>query len=110
MSKILNLNLLRDAMNGPGAEPRAQRWAGEVVVDGEPSVEADGVYVTGILHPDGQEVSVRLTPLWATRGAAGYKPVHEGDLLCVVFPTGSPSGGGIEVSSVFASDTDPSAE
>jgi hypothetical protein len=106
----LNLNLLRDAMNGPGADPRAQRWAGYVVVDGDPSVEADGVYVTAILQPDGAEVSVRLSPIWATAGAAAYKPVHEGDLLVVVFPTGSPSGGAVEVAAQFASDTDPSAD
>lgn len=105
MAARLNLNKLRAAMSGPGADSR--QWAGYVILSGDPMVEAEGVFVTGVIEPAGVEVSLQIPPLWSVRGCAGYVPVHEGDKVLAVFPTGEPSGGGIMVSTTFNSEDSP---
>lgn len=93
---------LREALAAPGADTR--QWTGYVLLDSEPSAEADGVYCDGICQPSGLPTTVRIAPLYVGAGVGIYLPAAKGDLLVCAFPEGDPGGGAVELARL------PSAE
>lgn len=91
----LDTAALRRALAGPGADTR--RWADHVLLTSDPVVEDSGIYADGEAQPSGEPTTVRLAPLYVDSGSAVYLPARKGDLLVVVYPSGGPGGGAVEV-------------
>ena len=108
MARMFNSQRLRDAVSGPGADTR--RWTGLVLLDSDPQADEQGLFCDGHLVPEDLPTTVRLRPAAVGNGFGVFLPrATSGQLLVVVFPSGDPAGGAVEVGPLN-SDEEPVPE
>ncbi len=81
---------LREALSGPGADPR--RWVVYATVNGAPEVLSDGVWLDCTIVETGEPLRVRwgLLLLPGGRGGIWLPPPKDGDEIAVQLASGDP--------------------
>lgn len=90
LGNTLDLARLARAVSRPGIDPRY--WVAYATLLSEPYIETrDGlqdIFVDVLIHPNEQIDTARVGAIYAGNGFGFYAPLHEGDEVVVVVPSG----------------------
>ena len=95
VSRTADVERIREALSGPGADTRF--WASAGLVTAEPTIEPGGVYAAVQLVPSGIEITARLGVAYAGPGRGVWAPLHKDDEVLVVVPDGDFASGAVIV-------------
>lgn len=95
--KRLDMQRMREAMKGPGADTRT--WASVAIASGEQWTDETlkATFVDVTLEPSGLELGARIAKPYAGSGFGMQFPVHAGDEVVVIIPSGDLGNGAIVV-------------
>lgn len=112
VTKGIDVGRLANAVSRPGIDPRI--WATYGVLTSEPYIETvDGeqdIIVDVLLLPSMQDETARVGAMYAGNGYGFYCPLHEGDEVLVVAPSGDPDEGLVIAQRLFSPAAVPPTE
>ncbi len=108
----IDVGRLSNAVSRPGIDPRV--WVTYGVLTSEPYIETvDGeqdIIVDVMLLPTMQDETARVGAMYAGNGYGFYCPLHEGDEVLVVAPSGDPDEGLVISQRLFSPAAVPPTE
>lgn len=112
VTKGIDVGRLSNAMTRPGIDPRV--WATYGVLTSEPYIETfngeQDIVADVLLMPTMQDETARVGAMYAGNGFGFYCPLHEGDEVLVVAPSGDPDEGLVIAQRLFSPAAVPPTE
>lgn len=112
VTKGIDVGRLSNAVSRPGIDPRI--WATYGVLTSEPYIETfegeQDIVADVLLLPSMQDETARVGAMYAGNGFGFYCPLHEGDEVLVIAPSGDPDEGLVITQRLFSPAAVPPIE